>query len=231
MGYSSGIGTSELIDLLLSFVVLTIAFSMVGGGVGHVTAEGLAIVAVAVGSGFMLHELAHKFVAQRYGYWAEYKASMLGLVLTILMAMTIGIVFAAPGAVVIRRSQYSTPSIHYSEADDAYWDSLERRVGSEDLWISLAGPMTNIILVALAFASIMYMESALPVQALVGNLYYAIAIRAFQINLMLAAFNLIPIDPLDGGKVFRGNPLVWAAVGVPTILFALAVLFLGIYPF
>jgi Zn-dependent protease len=230
MGYSGGIGTSELIDLLLSLIVLTVAFSMVGGGLGGINAEGIIIVAVAVGSGFILHELAHKFVAQRYGYWAEYKASMFGLVLTILMAVTIGIVFAAPGAVVIRKPQYSMPS-SYSEQDDAYWDSLERRIGSEDLWISLAGPMTNIILVALAFAAIMYMKSTLPLQALVGNLYAAIAIRAFQINLMLAAFNLIPIDPFDGGKVFRGNPLIWAAVGVPTILYAMAVLFLGVYPF
>jgi Zn-dependent protease len=31
---------------------------------------------------------------------------------------------------------------------------------------------------------------------------------SLRINLMLAAFNLIPIDPLDYGKIFRGNPLV-----------------------
>jgi len=98
MGYSAGIGTSELIDLLLSFIVLTISFAIVGGGLGSMSAESLSIVAVAVGTGFLLHELAHKFVAQRYGYWAEYKASMLGLILTFVMALTIGIVFAAPGA-------------------------------------------------------------------------------------------------------------------------------------
>ncbi len=224
MGHSSGIGTSELIDLLLSFVVLTIAFSMVGGGLGAINAESLVIVGIAVGTGFLLHELAHKFVAQYYGYRAEYKASILGLALTVVMALTIGIVFAAPGAVMIRKPLYSTPSSHSYEGDDAYWDRLERKIGREDLWISLAGPMTNIILTAFFFAVLMsgLLDSALLVSA---------ASVALRINLMLAAFNLIPIDPLDGGKIFRGNALVWAIVGVPTILIALAVLFprIGIF--
>jgi len=223
MSHSSGIGTSELIDLLLSFIVLTIAFSMVGGGLGALSAENLVVVGIAVGTGFLLHELAHKFVAQHYGYRAEYKASMFGLILTIVMALTIGIVFAAPGAVMIRKPSYSTPqsSYTYGESDDAYWDRLERKMGSEDLWISLAGPMTNIILTALFFA--LLMSGMLSSMLLINAAYVAL-----RINLMLAAFNLIPIDPLDGGKIFRGNPLVWAVVGVPTILVALAVLFLGV---
>lgn len=223
MGYSSGIGTSELIDLLLSFVVLTIAFAMVGGGLSGLSQERLAIVAVAVGTGFILHELAHKFVAQRYGYIAEYKASFLGLGLTLVMALTIGIVFAAPGAVMIRKPAYASPaeSWKFEGDDDAYWDRLERKAGREDLWISLAGPVTNIILTMLFFALIMSGMLTAPI-------FYAMAAAAFQVNLMLAAFNLIPIDPLDGGKIFRGSPLVWAVVGVPTILMALAILFLGI---
>ncbi len=219
MSHSSGIGTSELIDLLLSFIVLTIAFSMVGGGLGALRAESLVVVGIAVGTGFLLHELAHKFVAQHYGYRAEYKASMFGLILTVLMALTIGIVFAAPGAVVIRKPAYSPSQPTYFEGDDDYWDRLERKTGGEDLWISLAGPMTNIILTAFFFALLM---SGLLGSVLLNDAAY----WAFRINLMLAAFNLIPIDPLDGGKIFRGNPLVWVVVGVPTILIALAILFL-----
>ena len=223
MGSSVGIGTSELIDLLISFAVLTIAFALVGGDLNSLTPERLAIVAVAVGTGFMLHELAHKFVAQRYGYWAEYKMSLWGLALTVVMALTIHIVFAAPGAVMIRKnSSYSSPGYSDNfEGDDAYWDRMDRKTGGEDLWISLAGPLTNVILTMFFFALLMSGMLTTP-------LFIGMAVTAFQINLMLAAFNLIPIDPLDGGKIFRGNALIWVIVAVPTILAALAILFLGV---
>jgi Zn-dependent protease len=214
----SKIGTSELIDLLLSLVVLTVAFSLRGMGVP--SAEVLAVSAVGVGTGFLLHELAHKFVAQRYGYWAEYKASPMGLILTVVMALMIGIVFAAPGAVMIRKASYSTPISTYSPDNDAYWDRLERKAGGEELWIALAGPLTNIILAAFFFSLTM---SGLLTSSLMSSAAY----YAFFINLNLAAFNMIPIDPLDGGKIFRGNALLWAIIGVPTILFTLAV-FTGI---
>lgn len=217
------IGTSELIDLLLSLIVLTIAFSMsgsLGRGIGIPSANIVVISAVGVGTGFLLHELAHKFVAQRYGYWAEYKASPMGLVLTLVMALFIGIVFAAPGAVMIRKGVSSSPISTYSSDGDAYWDQLERKAGGEELWIALAGPITNIILAAFFFA---LSRSGLVLgDFLLPNLLW----YAMIINLCLAAFNMIPIDPLDGGKIFRGNALIWAIVGVPTILFTLAI-FIG----
>ena len=52
----------------------------------------------------------------------------------------------------------------------------------------------------------------------------SVASYAFFINMSLAAFNLIPFDPLDGAKIFRGNALIWTIVAVPTILFALYII-------
>ena len=56
---------------------------------------------VTVGISFIFHEMGHKFVAQQYGAWAEFRMSFGMLLLAIYMAWQIGILFAAPGAVQI----------------------------------------------------------------------------------------------------------------------------------
>jgi Zn-dependent protease len=199
MSYLRRIGRPELIDLLLSLSVLIIAFSIVGEkrlpGI-----ESILISAVGVGTGFLLHELAHKFVAQRYGYWAEYRASWSGLFFMVVMSF-MGFIIAAPGAVMISKDDGST---------------MMKR---DQLLISLAGPMTNIIL--MDFFLILGLAS----RKMINPFLLEVAYFAFYINLILAAFNLIPIDPFDGGKIFRSNRLVWAIVAVPTILLAIPVFF------
>jgi hypothetical protein len=55
---------------------------------------------------FMLHELAHKFAAQRLGMWAEFRLSMIGLMLTFLSFVLLEtsifpLMIVTPGAVVI----------------------------------------------------------------------------------------------------------------------------------
>jgi Zn-dependent protease len=55
----------------------------------------------AIGTGFFLHEMGHKYLAQRYGCWAEFRSWKWGLFLAIFTAF-MGFLFAAPGAVYIR---------------------------------------------------------------------------------------------------------------------------------
>lgn len=55
-----------------------------------------------VGLGFLLHELAHKYLAQKYGAYAEFRAFNGMLVMAVILAAAFGFVFAAPGAVFIQ---------------------------------------------------------------------------------------------------------------------------------
>jgi Zn-dependent protease len=70
---------------------------------------------------FLLHELAHKFAAQRYGYWAEFRLNTMGLLIT-LFSFISPLKLVAPGAVMIAGLMY----------------------GDDYGKISLSGPVTNI---------------------------------------------------------------------------------------
>ncbi|MDH5713332.1 MAG: hypothetical protein OEY83_05260 [Candidatus Bathyarchaeota archaeon] len=65
-----------------------------------ITPEILVSLAVVFTFAFILHELAHKLVAQRYGLWAEYRLTLLGALLTLLSIIS-PIKFISPGAVMI----------------------------------------------------------------------------------------------------------------------------------
>jgi Zn-dependent protease len=209
------ISSIELRDLLLSLVALVIAFSVLMNGKKIPGWEMIIIITVGVGTGFLLHEMAHKFVALHFGYWAEYRANRMGLLIAVAAAFA-GFIFAAPGAVMINKP--NAPQEFYMQ-DPFGQEELKREFRRETLWISLAGPMTNIVLTAFFFLALMLAPSNSTV-AQAANF-------ALFINLTLAAFNLIPLGPLDGKKIFDSNRTVWLLVGLPTILLALPV-YLGV---
>ena len=133
----SSIKTSrfELIDISKAWIVLSLAFAfvytgahLIGGDINRVlTMQFLKLFIVSMGTaglGFLLHELAHKFVAQRYGCVAEFRAFDQMLYLALGLAVVIGFIFAAPGAVMIS-------------------GMITRR---ENGIVSLAGPLTNYVL-------------------------------------------------------------------------------------
>jgi len=188
-------------------VAFTLAFlNLVTGGPLPTTrtiAQVAIAATVAVVTGFFLHELAHKVLAQRYGAWAEFRSSRTGLIFAIVTGL-IGIVFAAPGAVYIA-------------------GPLTREQNGK---VSLVGPLMN-FLVALGFLGAWILVRG----NLAGEIgFYLAGILFFTayINAFLGVFNLLPIPPLDGSKVLAWNPAVWAAaiVGMGAVL---AGFFLGFF--
>ena len=100
----------EIKDLLISWVVLSLAFAILReGGIPGLVRGRFAFSPllffgrfIIVGTAFVLHELSHKYVAQRYNLWAEYQRWDQGLLFAFFLSLTGLFLFAAPGAVMIR---------------------------------------------------------------------------------------------------------------------------------
>jgi len=181
---------AEIKDLAISTLVIALIFAW--NSRGFPTFDSwfilkMVISTFTVGTGFILHELAHRTVARHFGAWSEFKAWYEGLAIALALKMLLGATFIAPGAVYI------------------YKDYL---TSEENGLISIAGPLTN---VALAFV---FLILHIPIISDIG----------YMVNIFLAAFNMIPIYPLDGAKVLNWNPVIWAVVAIPLFLSVLGVL-------
>ena len=99
-GYTTS--DKEIKDLGLAWLAISLAFAIVLGGSSFDFTFVLIFIvsAITVGTGFILHELAHKIVAQKFGCYAEFRADYKMLGLAVLMSF-FGFIFAAPGAVMI----------------------------------------------------------------------------------------------------------------------------------
>src|SRR5664280_2909259 len=92
----------EVRDIVISMLVIAVIFAYLlsGGNMNNFIALIPALL-IAVGLGFVLHELAHKFVAMRYGFYAEFRIWFEGLIFAVITAIIIKLAFVAPGAVYI----------------------------------------------------------------------------------------------------------------------------------
>ncbi len=152
----------EIKDLLKAWIAISLAFALLYSFQGtrfSIFAPSsvfslsqfslfFAISLFTAGIGFLLHELAHKIVAQKYGAKAEFH-SFDGMLLLALFMSFFGFLFAAPGAVFIHKR-------------------LSRGQNGK---VSAAGPLTNIalavffLLFSLVFGNSLFLRFGLSINA------------------------------------------------------------------
>jgi Zn-dependent protease len=101
--YEFNISKREIKDLSKAWLILSLAFAIAFSGFS-ISINFLIVLfvsAITVGTAFILHELGHKITAQHYGCFAEFKSFDNMLWLALIMSF-FGIIFAAPGAVMIK---------------------------------------------------------------------------------------------------------------------------------
>ncbi len=140
---------------------------------------------------FSVHEFAHAFSADRLGDDTPRLHGRLTLnplahldLMGTLMLLLVGFGWAKPVPInpyaLNRRSRYGT------------------------MLVSLAGPLSNLVLAALAALPLRL--GLVPVERSAGFLPtgFDMLINFIMINILLFIFNLIPLAPLDGEKVLEG---------------------------
>ena len=141
-------------------------------------------------SAFIIHELGHKFLAQFYRAWAEFRMLLFGAIMTAISALPIlPFKFIAPGVVWVS-------------------GNLTQSRSGKVSWI---GPLTNLAMgtgFLISYLMLTTIDSA-----------SSILLAGVRFNGLIAFFNMIPFMGLDGQKIFSWNKPVWvltfaAAIGL-----------------
>lgn len=73
---------------------------------------------------------------------------------------------------------------------EIYSKNIKEKLQTKKIWIALAGPITNVIIILITIILGKNMETILYQEIIYSNL-------------LIAIFNLLPIYPLDGGRVLK----------------------------
>lgn len=174
------------------------------------------------------HEYAHGYAALRQGDATAYQLGRLTwnpikhidpfmtILLPVLMALTHGPILGGAKPVPVNPRNY-------------------RKYRRGDIIVSLAGVATNLLIAVLSVPVLVVLgliAQAAPAAAQVLAIVQAMLIWGILLNLILVAFNLLPLPPLDGSHVLKYLlPPAWAVqyqrIGQYGIIILIALLYFG----
>lgn len=165
------------------------------------TIRNIAVYALPVLFAITLHEAAHAYAAKFFGDNTAYSQGRMSL--NPLVHVDIW------GTIVIPIMMYLFTPFVFGYAKPVPVDFGRLRNPKRDMaWVALAGPIANLLMAALwlLFAALLVffgVNEAFPRR---------MAEAGILTNLLIMAFNLLPIPPLDGGRVLTSmlpNSLAW----------------------
>ena len=154
-----------------------------------------------------LHEAAYGHIARLFG---DPTATLAGRVTLnpIRHIDPIGTI-AVPLGILLMSKLFGGPPLLFGWAKPVPVDFGRLRRPKQDmLWVALAGPMSNLLMaIAWAISLRLMFESGSR-----DGFWFEMALVGVQINLVLMALNLLPLPPLDGGRIVFSllpNRLAW----------------------
>ncbi|HEV2562022.1 MAG TPA: site-2 protease family protein [Rhizomicrobium sp.] len=182
----------------------------------------IAIIAIPIIIAITFHEAAHGYVARLFG---DETATRLGRVtFNPLKHIDLFGTIILPAFLLLTHAGFL---FGYAKPVPVNFNHL-RNPKRDMIWVAAAGPATNIML---ALVSVALLALALHAGVAPKSWIVAALFGSVQINLVLAILNLLPLPPLDGGRVMTGllpRPLAirYARLERYGMLIILAALFL-----
>lgn len=151
----------------------------------------IAVYAIPVILAITLHEAAHAYAAKYFGDLTAYSQGR--MTLNPIVHIDLFGTIILPALLYLSGSSFL---FGYAKPVPVNFGAL-RNPKKDMAWVALAGPMSN-LLMAFLWGGIFSVLKILDVQQ---EFFYLVAQAGLSVNLVMFALNLIPIPPLDGGRI------------------------------
>ncbi len=153
----------------------------------------IAVYAIPVLFAITVHEASHGYVARMFG---DNTAYVLGRVTLnpVKHIDPIGTIAVPLGMVILTGFMFG-----WAKPVPVDWSSL-RRPKRDMIWVAAAGPAVNLVMAILWALLFRVLQMA----GVEERFFLQVATAGVQVNLIFMALNLLPIPPLDGGRIVAG---------------------------
>ncbi|MER1966068.1 site-2 protease family protein [Castellaniella sp. GW247-6E4] len=159
----------------------------------------IAVYALPVLFGITLHEAAHGYVARMFGDPTAWQAGRISL--NPLRHVDPMGTIVVPVVLLFASKLMGGGGLLFGWAKPVPVDWGRLRHPKRDmLWVALAGPASNLVM-AILWAISLRLLAETGMVAGQGDFWVRMAIAGVQVNLILMALNLVPLPPLDGGRI------------------------------